>query len=150
MLITAPPSRFSYPARTMHWTVAEQRLDGWSQGIWPNFSPYELACKHCGQYYHWPEFLDRLQWVRTQINAPLIINSAHRCPRHNAHIGGAPLSQHKKLAVDISVVGHDRLTALSACQDAGFLGFGLYKTFLHIDLGPRRSWFGTGAKPLWH
>jgi len=121
--------------------------DYWS---WPNFSKGELSCRHCGEYYHWPEFLDRLQAVRDRVGRALFVNSAHRCSMHNARIGGAPLSQHLRLAVDISLYGHDHFSLLAAAEDAGFSGFGFYTTFLHLDMGRHRRWYGSQkARELW-
>ncbi len=117
---------------------------------WNSFHPTELACRHCGEIYIWPDFLDRLQKARTQINRPFHILSGHRCPLHNAKVGGAPFSQHLKLAVDISLQGHDRFDLLDACRAAGFTGFGFYQTFLHIDLGRPRQWWSTPTvRDLW-
>lgn len=117
---------------------------------WPNFTPAEFSCRHCGESYHWPEFLDRLQTARSKVGQPFTILSGHRCSLHNARVGGAPLSEHLRLAVDISTIGHDRSGLLKACQTAGFTGFGFYQTFLHIDLGrPRKWWSGEKAKQLW-
>ena len=137
--ILSPPELSSLPSLTFS--------QSWR---WPNFSPAEMACRHCGAAYHWPEFMDRLQQARTTAAQPMQILSAHRCSLHNARVGGAPLSQHLRLAADIALSGHDPSGLYSACQDAGFTGFGFYTTFLHIDLGRPRSWFGSGkAKDLW-
>jgi uncharacterized protein YcbK (DUF882 family) len=117
---------------------------------WPNFLPEEFACHHCGQNYHWPAFMDKLQTARGVVGRSFVILSGHRCSLHNARVGGAPLSQHLKLAVDISTYGHERATLFQACDKAGFTGFGFYQTFLHIDLGrPRRWWSGEKARRLW-
>lgn len=117
---------------------------------WPNFSRAEMACRCCGQGYYWPEFMARLQMARDLIGAPLKINSAHRCGLHNARVGGAPLSQHLKLAADMSLAGHDRHALYLACRDAGFSGFGFAQTFLHVDLGRKRFWYyGERSKALW-
>jgi len=127
---------------TLHKTDWQER--------WPNFSETEMACRHCGEGYDWPEFMDCLQAARRQVSRPFTILSAHRCGLHNARIGGAPLSQHLRLAADISTHGHDRGLLLTACHQAGFRGFGYYQTFLHIDLGRPRHWFGgQKAKDLW-
>lgn len=127
-----------------HWSHAP-----WDADRWSNFQPSELACPHCGEFYYWPEFFDALQWAREQVGRPFNLNSAHRCRRHNAHVHGAPLSEHKRLAVDISLRGHDRRHLASVCRAAGFQGFGYYNTFLHVDLGRRRFWYGKGAKSSW-
>jgi len=117
---------------------------------WPDFTRAELSCRHCGEYFNWPDFMDRLQAARNETGRPFHILSAHRCSLHNARIGGAPLSQHLRLAADISLRGHDKRALLTACRRAGFYGFGFYSTFLHIDLGRPRHWFGgQKAKDLW-
>jgi len=124
-----------------------KHIEDW---LWPNFSPEEFACRHCGETYYWPHFLDKLQLARTTVGRPFHILSGHRCRLHNARVGGAPLSQHLKLAVDISIIGHDPAALARACDAAGFTGFGFYQTFLHIDLGrPRKWWSGEKAKQLW-
>ncbi len=122
----------------------------WDELRWPNFTRAELSCRHCGEYYHYPVFLDALQALRRDINSPLNILSAHRCALHNAAVGGAPLSQHLTLAVDISLRGHNRRKLVSGAKASGFSGFGYYFTFLHLDMGRRRHWFGSRkAKDLW-
>ena len=127
-----------------------QHLSYWPSDRWPNFTSAEMACRHCGEIYFWPDFMDRLQRARTLVAQPFYIHSAHRCSLHNARIGGAPLSQHLKLAADIGLAGHDPHLLYRTCKTVGFTGFGFYQTFLHIDLGRKRSWFGNiKAKQLW-
>lgn len=130
-------------------TILTSQTD-WQVERWPNFSPTELACRHCGETYNWPEFLDKLQALRSDIERPFHIFSGHRCALHNARIGGAPLSQHLKLAVDISLVSHDRHKLAARAKAHGFKGFGYYSYFLHLDLGRSRHWYGgEKAKQLW-
>lgn len=104
---------------------------------WPSdhFTLSELSCPRTGEYYHDPEFLWRLERLR-HLNGdkPLIINSAHRSNVHNAAVGGAPLSQHKKIAVDIRLSGHDPGQLRQLAIQCGFLGIGMARTFLHLDL----------------
>jgi len=123
--------------------------DAW-QSRWPNFSQSEMSCRHCGEIYYWPEFMDRLQALRDDLQRPMEILSAHRCSLHNARVGGAPLSQHLKLAVDIALKSHERALLYHLGMKNGFTGFGFYSTFLHIDLGRPRFWYGSEkAKNLW-
>ncbi len=122
----------------------------WDRRRWPNFSAVEMACRHCAEQYYWPEFMDKLQQARTMLGRPFLIHSAHRCALHNARVGGAPLSQHLKLAVDIGLYGHNPSLLHRACLQAGFRGFGFYQTFIHVDLGRKRFWYGNSkAKQLW-
>ena len=117
---------------------------------WSNFSPAEMACRHCGETYHWPEFMDRLQAARDRVGRAFRIHSAHRCALHNARVGGAPLSQHRRLAADIGLAGHDRHELRTALEWAGFRGFGFYQTFIHADLGRARHWYGSSkARTAW-
>ena len=117
---------------------------------WRDFSPDEMGCRHCGELYHWPEFMDRLQAARERVGRPFTIHSAHRCALHNARVGGAPLSEHLRLAVDIGLAGHDRWRLRDALRAEGFRGFGHYRTFIHADLGRSRTWFGSAqARIAW-
>ena len=94
--------------------------------------------------------MDQLQLARNAVGRSFHILSAHRCALHNARIGGAPFSEHLRLAADISLYGHDNRALKRACERAGFTGFGYYQTFLHIDLGRPRFWYGgQKAKILW-
>ena len=103
---------------------------------WVHFSPEELACKHCGAL---PdeldvEFLDKLELLRASVGKPLRVNSGHRCRAHNLAVGGAAYSQHKNLAVDVALAGHDELALFDAAKQLGFLGIGLGGTFIHLDM----------------
>ncbi len=117
---------------------------------WPHFTRLEMACRHCGEEYHWPYFMDCLQSARNSAGRAFHILSAHRCGLHNVRVGGAPLSQHLRLAADISLSGHTPSELHAACQQAGFTGFGYYLTFLHVDLGRARQWYGNQqARKQW-
>ena len=128
----------------------------WDVARWPNFSARELSC-HCGgrycsgQYFHDPDFLDALQKVRTGVNRSVHITSGHRCALWNAAVGGAALSQHKAMAVDISLAGQDPLKLVEECIAAGFNGFGFGRSFLHIDRRrrPARWDYGRVSRALW-
>ncbi len=58
-------------------------------------------------------------------------------------VGGAPASKHMQgTAFDIAMANHDPVAFAEAARAVGFLGFGTYPRsgFMHIDLGPARSW----------
>jgi len=134
-------------------TAARAHLAEWH---WPHFTARELACKcagrYCaGEYWHDPAFLDALEALRREAGGrALVINSAHRCAQWNAAIGGAPRSMHKTIAVDISLDGHDRQVLLNAARETGFTGFGLARSFLHLDRRARPArWFYPGSYSTW-
>jgi hypothetical protein len=123
----------------------------WDASRWPHFSPREIACRCCGEVFILPAALDALTALRAAIVAPLHITSGHRCALHNARVGGAPLSQHKRLAFDIALAGHDRSALFAAARASGFTGFGFGQTFLHLDRRARPAqWFyGQRSKDQW-
>jgi len=123
----------------------------WNAPRWPHFSAAEIACPCCGETYVWPEAIDALERLRAAMIAPLQIDSAHRCALHNARVGGAPLSMHKKLAFDVALTGHDPARLLAEARRAGFRGFGFGQTFLHLDTRARPAhWFyGERSKAKW-
>ncbi len=111
---------------------------------WPNFSPAEIACRGTGALRIHEDALDRLQALRDRLGKPLIIRSAYRSPEHNASLKDAsPRSKHMDgTAFDIVMANHDPATFEAAAREVGFLGFGFYPRsgFVHIDLGPARTW----------
>tara|TARA_Y100000310_G_scaffold92194_2_gene89808 strand:- start:475 stop:858 length:384 start_codon:yes stop_codon:yes gene_type:complete len=114
---------------------------GWWR--WRNFSPREVACRHCGELVVVETFLNRLQHMRDIWGEPLVITSAYRCPIHNALVGGAPLSEHKLAkAGDIRLPSPPRKDRLiDTARRCGFTGLGVnYQTFLHVDIGRERTW----------
>jgi len=110
---------------------------------WPNFSPAEIACRGTGKLLVNDPALDKLQALRDWLGKPLIVRSAYRSPEHNRAVGGATRSKHMDgAAFDIAMSNHDPVAFEAAARAVGFLGFGTYPRsgFMHIDLGPARSW----------
>ena len=111
---------------------------------WPNFTHDEFVCRHCGSDGLKTEAKDKIQELRTRLGRPLRINSAYRCPEHNAAVGGAINSRHKVGdAFDINTQGwtkEDRHELYVIAREIGFTGFGGYSSFIHVDLGIAREW----------
>ena len=110
---------------------------------WPSFSPAEIACRGTGAIKINTEAMDKLQSLRNRLGKPLIVRSGYRSPSHNRAVGGAPRSKHMDgTAFDIAMANHDPVAFAQVARAVGFLGFGTYPRsgFLHIDLGPARSW----------
>lgn len=122
-------------------------------GPWPyeNFTKHEVSCKHCGEFYYDAPAMDKLQRLRDLWGRPLVINSGHRCKSHNANVGGAPGSQHLKLAFDVRMPkatasrvsgSHSQQEFVRLARQVGFTGIGVYNSFVHLDTGPARTWKG--------
>ena len=110
---------------------------------WPNFSPAEIACRGTGKLLINEPALDALQALRVRLGKPFIIRSAYRSPEHNRAVGGAKASKHMEgVAFDVAMANHDPEAFEAAARAIGFKGFGFYPRsgFMHIDLGPARSW----------
>lgn len=70
-----------------------------------------------------------------------VTNGVKKKTKTTATMGGT--SNHIHLtgfAVDISINDENRKDTIIAASKAGFSGIGVYKTFLHLDVGTRRSW----------
>ena len=125
-------------AETMHHTG----YDGpWT---WPDFTPKEIACRHCGELFLDRSSLDCLQRLRSAWGKPVRLTSAHRCAEHNRKVGGSPNSQHLKLAFDCACPAAEQDAFVALARRSGFTGVGRYpgRNFVHLDCGPERSWRG--------
>ncbi|WP_297192367.1 D-Ala-D-Ala carboxypeptidase family metallohydrolase [uncultured Campylobacter sp.] len=115
---------------------------------------FKCKCGKCELPKNVPsdELVDLLCEIREHFNAPLSINSAYRCPSHNAKVGGAKNSQHTiGSAVDFVVKGvktadlHKHI--LEKYGDRA-LGIAIkhnyndaYKGFVHLDTrGKKARW----------
>lgn len=123
-----------------HWSAVPR--DYWR---WPHFMPNEIASKGDQSLLVDEQALDRLEELRLVLGRPLVVLSAYRDPLHNARVGGAPLSQHKfGRAFDLKLT-MDRDLLQRTARSVGFTGIGLYNTFVHVDIGPARTWDNRGA-----
>lgn len=112
---------------------------------WKSFTPEEIACRGTGKIRISKIAMNNLQRLRDALGAPMIINSAYRSPEHNVRVGGAKNSYHVQgLAFDVSMANHDPEVFERAALANGFTGLGFYPPkkggFIHIDIGPRRTW----------
>lgn len=91
----------------------------------------------------------QLQVLRDDLGIPIHVLSGYRTKSHNKKVGGATRSQHLLAkAGDITTKKHtpkqihDRIEKLISEGKMKNGGLGLYKTFVHYDIGPVRRWNG--------
>ena len=118
--------------------------------VTPHFKTNELEC-HCGcqQMGMTDDMLKVLEEIRKEMNRPLYLSSAFRCPTHNNSVSEVKNGPHTLgKAVDILISGADCLRLLDTARKHGISGVGLQqkgdhgRRFCHIDIlspdeGPR-------------
>ena len=99
-----------------------------------HFKRSEFACS-CGCGFDTVDvvLLEALEAIRGHFKQPVRVTSACRCDSHNASVGGAKGSQHKKgRAADIQVSSVSPDDVASFAEDLG-MSVGRYETFTHVD-----------------
>ena len=105
-----------------------------------NFSRIEFACPCCGNTDVDVDLVTLLQEVRDEVGRSVTINSAVRCEKHNADVGGVSNSSHVAneekdcqgvdLACESSAERGELLPAL--CDRFDRIGIG--RRFIHVDI----------------
>jgi len=111
---------------------------------WPNFSREELTCHcGCGEALMDEAFMDMLQALRRELGFPFKLNSAYRCPKHDAQVGSSssagsgPHTLGK--AVDVAVAGEQAYRIVQGALARGFSGIGIMARgpwggrYVHLD-----------------
>lgn len=99
-----------------------------------NFKAKELSCKHCGAEGVQSRALSMLQELRDLYGKPMVVNSAYRCSKHPEEAKKEKPGQHNAgTAFDIKCTPAEMVELIALAHKVGFKGFGMYKTFLHID-----------------
>ena len=98
-----------------------------------------------------PKLVKLLKKVERHYGRPVIVTSGYRSKSYNRRVGGARKSQHMYCnAADIRVPGVSKAKlARFAKTLPGIGGVGIYcrSSYVHLDVGPRRSWaWGCGKK----
>lgn len=89
-----------------------------------------------------PEFLAKVDALRQLWGKPLKVNSGSRCKAHNRDVGGEKGSYHTLgMAADLRTSNRLESHELAKTAEAvGFGGIGIYETWVHVDVGPKRRW----------
>jgi uncharacterized protein YcbK (DUF882 family) len=107
-------------------------------GKYPNFKASEFACRHCGVVDMQPEFMNRLQALRTEYGKPMRITSGYRCPNHPVE-ARKPHSRGEHtlgMCADVACTnGTDRYQLITIALKHGFHRIGIAKGFLHLGIG---------------
>lgn len=113
----------------------------WDRGIrerlTDNFytQEFECRCVKCKNQIISVQLVNGLQYVRSMIRMPIIINSGFRCESHNASLSNSsPDSMHLRgRAVDVVAPNYPHQSVLGLIFASHGYRVGLYEKFLHID-----------------
>lgn len=85
-----------------------------------------------------------LEQASNFLGRKLDITSAHRNANYNAGVGGANSSRHVHGdALDIKITNpQEQREMIKFFSSLGIQGIGVYKGWMHIDLGEQRAWVG--------
>ena len=108
----------------------------WSR--YQNFSAKEFDCSHCGKNEMQPDFLQKLQALRSVYGKSMRVTSGYRCPEHPIEAKKAKPGAHASgCACDIGIDGADAHRLLKLAFAAGFTGIGVQQKgsgrFIHLD-----------------
>jgi zinc D-Ala-D-Ala carboxypeptidase len=106
------------------------------------FKRSEFACRcGCGTNVVRDEFLAALDEARHLAGIPFEVNSGSRCAKNNKAAGGKRNSAHLSgWAADVrATTDAQRWAVIRAAIRAGFARIGVAKTFVHLDLDPKKA-----------
>ena len=110
-----------------------------------NFNRSEFTCKcgECDDDTVDTELVKIYQGIRDHFAKPVRITSGCRCSKHNASVGGAVNSQHKKGRAGDGQISGVSPYEISLYVENKYLsdhgGIGLYDTFIHIDTRTQKA-----------
>ncbi len=114
--------------------------------------PKGFACKDGSLDMHLPTAMAFVELSKQVSGGKLVINSAYRSPSYNARTrGAAKNSNHMQgIAIDVSRRSGmgDMFKFLELAAKNGFVGFGIYDTFVHIDTGNARVYRGGTSQVM--
>lgn len=112
----------------------------WSK--YPNFTPAEFACQHTGKHGMCPEFMAKLQALRSEYGKPMRVTSGFRHPTHPIEARKREPGQHAHgRAVDIACHASGAYEIVRLAFKHGFTGIGVSQRdgvarFVHLDARP--------------
>ncbi len=95
-------------------------------------------CRHCGEVKIDERVVLLVERLRNDLDKPLVITSAYRCPAWSKRVGGVKNSAHVKgYALDVRCRNSkDRLNIVAILTKLGVERIGVHPRFIHFDVDP--------------
>lgn len=105
------------------------------------YSSTDFACKCCRRNEIVGALVRLCNDIFQHTGRVYPVSSGFRCSGHNKKVGGSDTSSHMKgLAVDLLIDNsHARWLLLKALVDLKVKRYGVYKSFVHIDIDPDKD-----------
>lgn len=108
---------------------------------YPSFSEDEFRCRHTGKCEMQPEFMARLQHLRSVYGKPMVITSGYRDPSHPIEAAKQSPGEHSTgRAADVAVSGADAFRLVQLATNMGFTRIGVRQKgegrFIHLGNSP--------------
>ena len=108
---------------------------------YPNFTEAEFRCRHSGETKMHPDFMRRLQHLRSVYGRPMQVTSGYRSPQHPVEARKRQPGEHTSgRAADIAVQGAEALRIIQLALGLGFTRFGVKQKgsgrFIHLGDSP--------------
>lgn len=110
---------------------------------YPDFERWEFQCSETGDCKMHPDFMARLQALRTEYGKPISINSGYRSPEHPIEAAKDEPGVHSTgRAVDVPVSHTDAYMLMMLALKHGFIRVGVNQKgataqrYLHLDDNP--------------
>lgn len=99
------------------------------------FKTSDFDCQETGENEMDPEFIRKVDELRSALGRPLIVTSGYRSPTHSLEAKKEKPGTHAQgIACDIKVSnGAERRALVKQAFYLGFTGIGVAKTFVHVD-----------------
>lgn len=99
------------------------------------FKTEDFDCQETGENEMDPEFIRKVDELRSAVGRPLYVTSGYRSPNHSIEAKKSQPGTHAHgIACDIKVSGGaERRELVKHAFYLGFTGIGVAKTFVHVD-----------------
>lgn len=141
---TAKSSQTAKTRKSHKLSKAVKPVHSDSQRTIKSYVAYTKAGNHVSTRCFPKRLTNILRKVQSRYGVKPVINSGFRSSKQNRRVGGARNSYHVKcMAADIKVPGVSKYKLARYLRSiSGVGGVGTYacKSFIHVDVGPKRSW----------